>query len=113
LNTIYTCCCSCCAVSPFFPVREQRGLAVFLLVSDTCSEEGPHNLYLLQRWFPLMLQVTGGLLSAVTNCWSLLFNSLTAQQCQSSAMNESMMIQGRDLHRACCSRHDAADIRCA
>jgi hypothetical protein len=39
--------------------REQRGLGVFLLVSDTCSEEGPHNLYLLQRWFPIMLQVTG------------------------------------------------------
>eukprot|EP00882_Tetradesmus_deserticola_P033141 GHRQ01037827.1.p2 GENE.GHRQ01037827.1~~GHRQ01037827.1.p2 ORF type:complete len:154 (+),score=39.68 GHRQ01037827.1:821-1282(+) len=40
-------------------LREQRGLSVFLLVSDTCCDEGPHNLYLLQRWFPLMLQVTG------------------------------------------------------
>jgi hypothetical protein len=36
---------------------------VLLLVSDTCAEEGPHNLYLLQRWFPLMLQVTGERLS--------------------------------------------------
>lgn len=40
-------------------LREQRGLSVLLLACDTCSEEGPHNLYLLQRWFPLMLQVTG------------------------------------------------------
>ena len=30
-----------------------------LLVSDTCGEEGPHNMYLLERWFPLILSVTG------------------------------------------------------
>lgn len=29
-----------------------------LLVSDTCADEGPHNLYLLQRWFPLTFAVT-------------------------------------------------------
>lgn len=31
-----------------------------LLVSDTCADDGPHNLYLLQRWFPLMFAISGG-----------------------------------------------------
>ncbi|KAF8064657.1 Rnf14 [Scenedesmus sp. PABB004] len=38
--------------------RARRGAAVLLVVADTCGEEGPANLYLLQRWFPLMLSVT-------------------------------------------------------
>jgi hypothetical protein len=34
---------------------------VLLVVSDTTGREGvPHNMYLLQRWFPVMLAVTGG-----------------------------------------------------
>lgn len=31
-----------------------------LVVSDTSAEDGAaHSLYLLQRWFPLILQVSG------------------------------------------------------
>lgn len=42
-------------------LREQRGVDVLLLVSDSTAREGsPQNMYLLQRWFPVMLSVTGG-----------------------------------------------------
>lgn len=43
-----------------FPVcREHQHFNVMLLMADTCADDGPHNLYLLQRWFPLVLSISG------------------------------------------------------
>lgn len=48
-------------VSVIFVDRDKRSMNVLLLVSDTCADDGPPNLYLLQRWFPLILAISGGL----------------------------------------------------
>lgn len=55
---MWSACVSACIV---LSCREARSLQVMLCVSDSRTREGvPHNMYLLQRWFPLMLAVTGG-----------------------------------------------------
>jgi hypothetical protein len=58
VSELVTSYCLCCFHD--WRCREHRSQEVLLLVSDTTGREGTlQNMYLLQRWFPLMLAVSG------------------------------------------------------
>jgi hypothetical protein len=40
--------------------RERSGRPCLLLASSEASDAGPASLFMLHRWFPVVLSVTGG-----------------------------------------------------
>eukprot|EP00877_Chromochloris_zofingiensis_P009595 jgi/Chrzof1/488/Cz01g17180.t1 len=49
-------------------IKTRSGVDCQLIVSDLSTEDGPKSLYLLQRWIPLVITITGRFRPACISC---------------------------------------------